>query len=227
MGKVIVESPKKIDKKRADLPLRNNVGAAPGGLNLTFSSRGIQVVLLALVVLIASSSAYAWDGERQGFLLGVGFGVGLESYSGIEYDYVGLDSEDNTTLAFAMSPRVGYAPSNQLAFYYSRHPFIFSAKNEAGEDFKLFSCTEALMAQYYLEESAPSVYFGFGAGVGYFMEFEVSNYSDDALKGFGLLGTVGFEPIKHFSSELSLHYKLPQESASDFGISILVNVLGY
>jgi len=190
-------------------------------------NHGFSAMLFACVLSITCASAYAWDGEREGFLLGVGFGVGLESYSGIEYDYVGLDSEDNSTLAFAMSPRVGYAPCNQLGFYYSRHPFIFSTKNEAGEDITLISCTEALMAQYYLQDSAPSVYFGFGAGVGYFMEYEVSNYSDDALKGLGLLGTVGYEPIKHFSAELSLHFKLPQESASDFGASLLVNVLGY
>jgi len=59
------------------------------------------------------------------------------------------------------------------------------------------------------------------------MDDDTSNYSSDALKGIGLVGTIGFEPIKHLSTELSLHYKSPQSGASDFGVSLLVCVLGY
>lgn len=227
MGKIAIEPSKHIDKKGLNLPWRNKVCAGPGGLNLTFGNRCMHAILLTLIILIASSSAYAWDGERQGFLLGVGLGAGFDSYSGIQYDPVGPESEDNSVLAFAASPRIGYAINNRVAFYYSRHPFFFSVKDEANEDLTLISCTEALLAHYYLADAAPSIYFGFGAGVGYFFDNAVDNYSSDALKGIGLIGTVGYEPIKHFSTELSLHYKSPQESASDFGISILVNVLGY
>ena len=68
-------------------------------------NRRFQILLLALIILITSSSALAWDGEREGFLLGIGVGVGFESYSGIEYDYVGLNSEDNSVFAITASPR--------------------------------------------------------------------------------------------------------------------------
>ncbi len=43
----------------------------------------------------------------------------------------------------------------------------------------------------------------------------------------GIIGTVGFEAIKHVFTEFSLRYKSPQKGASDFGISLLVVLLGY
>ncbi len=133
-------------------------------------------MLLALIILTVSSSANAWDGERQGFLLGVGLGAGFDSYSGIQYDLIGPESEDNSTIAFAASPRIGYAINNRVAFYYSRHPFFFSVENEANEDLTLISCVEALQVHYYLDDAAPSIYFGFGAGVGYFFENSVERF---------------------------------------------------
>jgi hypothetical protein len=213
MRNIIIDSSKLIDRLRFNLLSRHN--------------GGIQIMLLALIILTVSSSANAWDGERQGFLLGIGFGGGFDSYTGIQYDPVGPESEDNSTFAFAASPRIGYAINNRVAFYYSRHPLVFSVENEAKKDLTIFSCTEALLVHYYLANSSPSIYFGVGAGVGYFFENVTSNYSEDSLKGIGVIGTVGFEPIKHVSAELSLHYKSPQQDASDFGISLLVNVLGY
>ena len=201
--------------------VRRNIVCAP------LSNRGIQFILLTSIILTTSSAANAWDGQRKGFLLGLGLGAGFDSYSGIQYDPVGPESEDNSTFVIAASPRIGYAINNQVAFYYSRHPFFFSVEDEAEEDITLISCIEALQVHYYLAETSPSIYFGFGAGVGYFFDNAVDNYSSNSLKGIGLIGTVGYEPIKHFSTELSLHYKSPQKDASDFGVSLLVNVLGY
>ncbi len=187
------------------------------------------MILLALMLTMAGSAGalQGWDGERQGFLLGLGLGAGYDSYSGIRYDHVGLEKEDNSTFAFAASPRIGYAFNDRLALYYSRHPFVFKADDETGESVLLTSCIEALQVQYFLADTAPSLYFAVGAGVGYFFDDETSNYSENALKGFGVVGTLGIEPIKHLSAELSLHYKSQQEDASDIGVSLLVNVLGY
>ncbi len=184
------------------------------------------IILLALVAF-TTGSAYAWDGQRQGFLLGLGFGGGYNSFTGIQYDPISSEKTDKTAFAFAASPRIGYAINNQLAFYYSRHPIVFSITNENDKDITITSCIEALMAHYYLTDAAPSLYFGAGAGIGYFFDDATSNYSKDSLKGIGVIGTVGFEPIKHIFTEFSLHYKSPQQDASDFSISILIGVLGY
>lgn len=187
----------------------------------------VKLVTMTALLLLTFGSARAWDGERKGFLLGLGLGIGYDSYSGVQYDEIGPDQEDNSSFAFAASPRIGYACSNRLGFFYSRHPFVFTIENEDDDEVTMTTCTEGLEMLYYLEETAPSLYLGLGAGIGYFFHDGTSNYSDEALKGFGILGTIGYEPFRHYSAEISLHYKSPQEGASDVGVSFLVNVLGY
>jgi hypothetical protein len=187
-----------------------------------------RALLVLLVLVFASTSvANAWDGQRKGFLLGIGFGAGFDSYSKIQYDPISPVKEDNSQFAFAASPRIGYAINNQLAIYYSRHPLLFSVKTAENKDLALTSCIEAISMQYYFSDKAPSVYVGGGAGVGYFFDSKKSNYSVHALKGIGLFGTVGYEPRKHILSEFSLHYKSPQSGSSDIGVTLLVSVLGY
>ena len=190
---------------------------------------GFKVMLLALITTVTfnSTAKAGWDGQRKGFLLGIGFGAGYDSYSGVQYDLISARSKDNSTFAFAASPRIGYAFNNRMAFFYSRHPFVFSVENDQQKDITITSCIEALQVHYYLSDASPSLYLGLGGGIGYFFDDKTSNYSKDALKGIGLIGTVGYEPIKHVSTELSLHFKSPQDGASDFGVSLLVTILGY
>jgi hypothetical protein len=183
--------------------------------------------VLLILVLATASIANAWDGERKGFLLGIGFGAGFDSYSKIQFDPISAVKDDNSHLAFAASPRIGYAINNQLAIYYSRHPFVFSVKTAENKDLALTSCIEAISMQYYFSDKAPSIYVGGGAGVGYFFDSKKSNYSVHALKGIGMFGAVGFEMRKHLSTEFSLHYKSPQNGSSDIGVALLINVLGY
>jgi hypothetical protein len=183
--------------------------------------------ILLTLVFATASIANAWDGERKGFLLGIGFGGGFDSYSGIQYNPISSVKEDNSQFAFAASPRIGYAINNQLAIYYSRHPLVFSVKTDENKDLGITSCIEAISMQCYFSGKTPSIYVGGGAGVGYFFDSKKSNYSVHALKGIGLFGTVGFEPRRHVSSEFSLHYKSPHKGASDTGMTLLINILGY
>ncbi|MCB9365917.1 MAG: hypothetical protein H6508_01840 [Calditrichaeota bacterium] len=184
------------------------------------------LLILALLILLPQVCG-AWDGERKGFLLGIGFGAGVDSYSGVQYDKLGPQENSDTKLAFAASPRIGYAINDQVAFYYSRHPFLFPVKDAAGKDVAITSCIEALQAHYFLSKAAPSPYLGFGGGVGYFFDDSISNYSGESLKGIGVIATAGYEAIKHVSAEFSLHFKSPQSGATDVGATLLVTVLGY
>jgi hypothetical protein len=179
--------------------------------------------LLSLVV----GEATAWDGQRQGFLLGIGFGAGFDSFSGVQYDELGTDKMDNSSIAFAASPRIGYAINNRMAFYYSRHPLVYGVENEFGKDVSIVTCIEALQFQYYLNETGPSFYFGVGGGIGYLFDDEISNYSSKSLKGIGFIGAAGYEFLKHYSTEFSIHYKSPQNESSNLGVSLLVTILGY
>ena len=185
------------------------------------------LLLAALSLTLVPHKAQAWDGERQGLLLGIGVGAGAYSYSGIQYDLISPEEKSESGSALAISPKIGYAFNNNWALLYSRHPFLFSASDDTGKDHDMTSCIESLEVLYFLDERAPSLYLGLGAGVGYFFDDSVSNYSSDALKGIGLVGTVGYEAFKHVTAELSLHLKSPQSGATDLGVSLIVSVLGY
>jgi len=111
----------------------------------------IRIVILFVLVILLTNLANAWDGQRKGFLLGIGMGIGYDSYSGVQYDLISPESKDNSTFAYAASPRIGYAISNNLAFYYSRHPFFFKVDNVENKEITIASCIEALQFHYYLQ----------------------------------------------------------------------------
>ncbi len=188
--------------------------------------------LTILIMVLISTSIFAWDGERKGFLLGLGFGSGFDIYNGIQWDAIGPDKESNASWAFAASPKIGYAFNNNIALFYTRYPLSYNVKSSSGNDVEITSCTEALQLVYFLEDQAPSFFFGLGTGIGYFFDQEVfdepaMNYSPNSLKGLGIMASMGFEPFKHITTELAIHYRTPQKDASVFAFSLLVSVLGY
>ena len=191
-----------------------------------------KMKLTILIMVFISTSIFAWDGERKGFLLGLGFGSGFDIYNGIQWDAIGPDKDSNASWAFAASPKIGYAFNNNIALFYTRYPLSYNVKSSDGSDVEITSCTEALQLVYFLEDQAPSVFFGLGTGIGYFFDQEVfdepaMNYSANSLKGLGLMASMGFELFKHITTELAIHYRIPQKDASVLAFSLLVSVIGY
>ena len=188
--------------------------------------------LTILIMVLISTSIFAWDGERKGFQLGLGFGLGYEVYDGIQWDAISSGGHSNKSWAFAASPKIGYAFNNNIALFYTRYPLLYNVKSTSGNDVGITSCTEALQLVYFLEDKTPSFFFGLGTGIGYYFDQEVNaepamNYSPNSLKGLGLMASMGFEPFKHITTELAIHYRSPQKDASVFAFSLLVSVLGY
>lgn len=191
-----------------------------------------KTILLISIILFISTPIFAWDGERKGFLLGLSLGAGFETHNGIQWDAISSEKESNSSWGFAASPKIGYGFNNNIALCYTRYPLTYDVQSAAGSYVGIISCTEALQLFYFLEEQAPSFFFGLGAGVGYFFDEDVMdepamNYSPNSLKGLGLLASVGFEPFKHITTELVVHYRIPQPDSSVFAFSLLVGALGY
>ena len=191
-----------------------------------------KITIVSVLLIFCLCQAFSWDGVRKGFLLGIEFGAGYDAFGGIEYDSLGSGEKSNSALAFAASPRIGYAFTNRMALMYARNPLTFPVKNDAGKGVQITVCTESLQFLYFLEDSAPSVYLGAGAGFGYFFDEDTfnepeMNYSANSLKGIGVYGILGFEPIRHVTAELAVHVRSPQEGAYDMAVSLLIGVLGY
>jgi hypothetical protein len=186
----------------------------------------------ALLLLIFSSSINAFDEKREGFLLGIGFGVGYDYYTGIQYDSIGEDRKDNSSIAFAASPRIGYGFNETIALLYARHPLSYTVKSDSDKDIGIITCTEGLQFMYYPEELSLPIYFGAGAGIGYYFDEDTSNepgmnYSSNSLKGPALYGIIGYEPVKHVTTELTFHLRSQQDGAFNAAVSLLVGVIGY
>lgn len=189
-------------------------------------------LIFVLLFLVCTQSFAFWDGEREGFILGFGIGVGYDSYTGIQYDSISSKKKDNSSIAFAASPRIGYAFNNQMAIMYSRHPLSYTVESDDGNDVTITSCTEALQFFYYFKNSAPSLYLGAGAGIAYFFDEKTfnepaMNYSANSLKGPAIYGIIGFEAIKHVNTEFAIHFRAPQKGAKEMGVSLMIGVLGY
>ena len=184
-------------------------------------------LVLVLVVLsgLATSNAFAWDGKRQGFLLGLGAGIGQLSYEGVQHDLVSTDPQEDKVSAIAFIPKLGYAFTDQLAILYSRHPFLYESTNDKDETISLTTCVEALELHYYFSSEAPSLYFGIGAGNSYLFKDDMNE--PERLKGTGSMASLGYEFARHFSVDFTYTHAVPQSDATVTGMALTLSILGY
>lgn len=201
-------------------------------------------VLLVLVVhfsLIIPSQVAAWDGQRKGFIFGVGGGVAINKTTStmgntsISENYTGMD----------ISARMGYAPSNTFELYVFDNISIF---NETYLDtipkYVLWPWGEKMVvekqlshfgggigARFYLEETAPSFLFEVGFGICYFGDPVFQDTPTAASYGLA----AGYEFSRHWSAKLGFlaatvgysDYVVPGKKSSIYTFTFTVNVLGY
>jgi len=164
--------------------------------------------------------AQAFDGNRKGFILGFGLGLGSSSVdqtvsAGFE-SASGSDSFTGLQTAF----RIGGAPSEQVAIYYFNDVSWFSMENALGSDVTVASGVGGAGVTYYLAPTSPSFYFGAGIGLGTWMlPFESDS---DIWSGFGLGGLAGYEFARHWSVEVMVNYGEPGKT--EFGVEVTSKV---
>jgi hypothetical protein len=180
--------------------------------------------LLALLSLTPINSL-AWDGARQGFLLGLGAGIGQLNYNNVQFSHISPTPEDNKTHAITLMPKIGYAFTDQFALVYSRHPFKFSQKNTNNSQIFLTSCVESIEVHFYSNPDAPSIYFGAGTGYSHLFKDEINE--PGAITGNGSIVTIGYEFSAHYSFELTYTHATPHTGGNITGISITLSALGY
>lgn len=201
-----------------------------------FSSRAIAVVG-ACVLLNCASDAFAFDGQRQGFILGIGAGPGLTSFTQTldlgSWPGGGSETTDRENkFGLQTDFKIGYAPSNTFQVYYSNKVSWFGIENALGEDVIITSGVMGVGASYYLSPEAPSLFFGGGLGVSVWnAPFEDGS---EAWTGFGLYTWAGYEFSRHWNVELDVVWGKPSKqesgieaSANALSLMFKVDVLGY
>jgi hypothetical protein len=124
----------------------------------------INTLLLALFLYVATP-AFAFDDNRQGFILG--FGAGLHT---IKEDFTGNGpAVSNSKGGLATSFKIGGGLTDQFALYYVRNASWFKAAYFDGFTTRDITYTigiGGLGATYFLAPTAPSGYFMGAIGVG-------------------------------------------------------------
>ncbi len=117
-------------------------------------------------LLLATSPAYAFDDNREGFILG--FGVGFHNLKE-NYTSSGSNVSSRSEGGLATSFKIGGGITDQFALYYVRNASWFSAPYFDGVTTRDAAYTIGLSgigASYFLAPSAPSGYFLAAIGAG-------------------------------------------------------------
>ena len=157
----------------------------------------LKSTLLA-AILFSTTQAFAFDENRQGFILGLGGGfttlkVGTYNFNG--------DTWSVPEYGLATSLKMGWGITDQVALYYVQNDSWFRDYSSGFEP-KETTFTVGISgigATYFLEPTAPSAYILAATGVGYIATpFESGNLPN---KGHAFLFGGGYEYEKNLTIE--------------------------
>lgn len=204
--------------------------------------RNASVLVLIIGMLVSFiSPSFAWDGQRKGFILGIGAGGGLATYKPYTtFSDFGSnsDSEMNREKKFALMTdfKIGYAPSNQVALFWISKVAWFGHTYEyadgSSQSYTFADGIGGLGVAYYFQPQGPSPYLTAGLG---FSTFSAPFEKDfDGFSGSGLALGAGYEFSKHWSVEGNFTWGSPNEEYFDgeagfktWAARVTINVLGY
>jgi hypothetical protein len=184
--------------------------------------------ILLITFSILTSKASAFDGNRKGFIIGFGLGVGITSTSNSdEVNYPDGSQrtfkDTHTRLAIMNDRKFGYAP-NDLWEMYLTNKSAFTGNVDNSDGVIGFAVTKFSTSQL------PAKFYTFGLGVPYMGTISWNFDSDN----FGLFGGFGYEFRKHLNMEFDLLYghrvrHIPRETETDNNLAFrfLLNVLAY
>ncbi|MDH3197985.1 MAG: hypothetical protein OEO21_07070 [Candidatus Krumholzibacteria bacterium] len=186
---------------------------------------------IALLTLLAASSAEAFDGNRKGFILGFGLGGGMASFTQtVELTGQPEQTSDRESKgAFATDFKIGGGFNEQFLLYYVARSSWFSITNALNEKVTILNQVGGVGATYFLSEASSSAYFLGAIGLGtWSTPFESGG---STWLGIGLTGGAGFEFAKYWSVEGTVSWSNPSDEepgikAKSNVVSVLVTIQG-
>ena len=181
----------------------------------------VSAVLLILFVSGLATTVTAFDGKRQGFVLGGGFGSGLTSFTQT-VEYLGFEetSERENKLPVVTNFVIGGGFTNTFVLYYLNRVSWFSIENVYGDNVIIATGVNGVGCTYYFNPKAPSPLIKAGLGISAWSTPFESN--TDYWWGFGFLFGAGYEFSPHWSVEGDVSMGWP--STTDMGITARSNV---
>ena len=185
----------------------------------------MKLIVAVFVSLVSTSvSTVAWDGYRQGFLLGVGAGTNSQTILDTDPGYPG-DVESINLQSAITNSRIGYAFSDKHALLLYGHS-LYRNMGETGATYT------ALNFQYWsTDEPQSNSWFG---GIGLIADSYTTTYKDESGSdpdyGVGINFGYGREIVEHVSIETNLTIGSVQIDGDDLlfvGFNTTFNLLGY
>lgn len=158
----------------------------------------LQSVLFALIFIIATP-VFAFDGNRQGFSLGLGLGVHKIDLNGF-YGGENLGKESLSGNAYTI--KLGGGLSDQFSLNYIYNVTSFKEPFSNGittRDITYHIELKSIGGTYYFSRSAPSVFIYSGVGIVDLSAPRESN-TTKAIGNAALIG-VGYELVSHLTIE--------------------------
>jgi hypothetical protein len=176
-------------------------------------------------ILASSTSTYAFNGNRSGFILGGGGGLSISSYTQtLNVSHLGSGTSDRETkTGFATDFKIGGGINDQLLLYYEDKTSWFSMDNALGKSVTIANSVGLLGASYYMQPKAPCGYFTGLLGVAsWSAPFEEG---DSSQSGVGVAIGAGYEFAPHWSVEASLAVGSPNKSVG--GVKVTTNAMAF
>ncbi|HWR83933.1 MAG TPA: hypothetical protein VN285_11585 [Candidatus Deferrimicrobium sp.] len=187
----------------------------------------MQVALIACLMLAMTSTALGFNGQRKGFIIGGGLGIGLTSVSQtFKVGSVSIDTDSESKAGFQSDFKIGFGATEQVLVYWSSKVSWFSADyvvyNPILDDFVAEAMTTAsgfggVGLTYYFKPVAPSPYVSGGLGFStWALPFEEGA---ETYIGFGLSIGGGYEFARHWSVEGDLVWGKPSKDIGGVDVS--------
>jgi hypothetical protein len=169
-----------------------------------------ELVILFCLITMAGITTHvdAFDGQRKGFILGGGLGLGSTDFEqSIDVGPFSSVSGGESTFSFQTNFKIGYAPSEQMEIYYFSHQAFFGMENILRNNVTIASGVGGAGVTYFFKTQVPSFFIAGGIGMAMWaLPFE-SNA--DTWTGFGLTASGGYEFSRHVSFEVGITYGEP------------------
>ena len=192
-----------------------------------------QLALIACLTLCIATGASAFDGNRKGFILGGGLGLGLTSFTQtVEFLGTSTTSDRENKFAVMTDFKIGYGATEQVLIYYMSKVSWFSIENVYGNNVTIANGFGGAGVAYYFKPTGPSPYISGGLGMSTWMlPFEEGA---DTWVGFGLVVGGGYEFSRHYSIEGNLAWGKPgkevggvKASSNALSLMVTINALAY
>ncbi|MCK5127254.1 MAG: hypothetical protein KAR42_13450 [candidate division Zixibacteria bacterium] len=176
--------------------------------------KSIVFILVACFIVGLTSGVSAFDGKRKGFILGLGAGLGLTSYT----QSVGtLTSDRENSFGLQTDFKIGLGTSEVFQIYWQSKVSWFGLDNALGNNVTIAHGFGGIGFTYFLQPTPQSAYLT--GGLGYSTWTTPFESNSDTWIGFGLTVGAGYELSSHLNLEGTLMFGKPTNDIMGIDIS--------